>query len=223
MNLTEGLPQGFAVKAYEIEIESGALFWMQLSEKLENAPEEETAEALTGAIKSISRAGAAVPLFALGVDDARRIYDRLVWFMLGGEDVAKRTANTDKRPKERLLSYSADIAAIYAAVMQVYGIDLYATDKKGHDLIETMHWWKFKALLDNLPDGNKLTDFYIRFRSMDLSKLPGKSNADREYYKSVASIKDMVALDRPQAEKRESWLDKRARELKQEKAPTNEG
>ena len=68
-----------------------------------------------------------------------------------------------------------------------------------------------------------MNEFSIRFRSMDLSKLPGKSNADREYYKSVASIKDMVALDRPQAEKRESWLDKRARELKQEKAPTNEG
>lgn len=222
MNLTEGLPYGFAVKSFEIEIEAGTLFWLRTSELLENADEHEASRALSGAIRSISRAGEEIPLYALEVDIVRRILDRLVWFMLGGEDT-KRPPATVKGPKEKLLSYSADIAAIYAAFMQVYKIDLYAKAENDADLIETLHWWKFLALLNNLPEGNRLTDYYMHFRGLDIGKLPSKTDADRKYRQSVSEIKQLVSLGQPQeAEaKTESWLDKRARELKEQKETSN--
>lgn len=222
MNLTEGLPYGFAVKSFEIEIEAGTLFWLRTSELLENADEYEAAQALSGAIRSISRAGVEIPVYALEIDIVRRVLDRLIWFMLGGEDT-KRPPTAMKGPKEKLLSYSADIAAIYAAFMQVYKIDLYTMDASGVDLIETLHWWKFLALLNNLPEGSRLTDYYMHFRGLDIGKLPNKTDADRKYRQSVSEIKQLVSLgQKQQAEaKAESWLDKRARELKAQKETPN--
>lgn len=222
MNLIEGLPTGFAIKSLEIEIVTGTLFWLRTSEWLENADEYEASRALSGAIKSISRAGVEISIYALEVDDARRVLDRLVWFMLGGED-AKRPPATVKGPKEKLLSYSADIAAIYAAFMQVYKIDLYATDANGTDLIETLHWWKFLALLNNLPEGNRLTDYYMHFRGLDIGKLPNKTEADRKYRQSVLEIKQNVGLDMAiiKSPKKSPWEAEMARKLKEQKETPN--
>lgn len=50
---------------------------------------------------------------------------------------------------DRILDYKEDAALIYAAFMQVYGIDLIEQQGK-------LHWSKFQALMNGLPDGTKI-------------------------------------------------------------------
>lgn len=194
MNLYDGLPQGFAVGALAVEIEHGALFWMRLSEKLEAADETKAYYLLEGAIKSIKVGVEEIPPHALSRQQAQSVFERLIWFMRGGKD-AESNAAKSPATGEKLLSYAKDIDAIYAAFLQVYGLDLFV-ENDGQHLIETLHWWKFLALMHNLPEGNRFTDYYLHYRSIDLSKLPAKTEADRKYKQSITEIKQAVSLGR---------------------------
>lgn len=75
--------------------------------------------------------------------------DDLGWVEKAAEFAACRT----ETPKDlgsngpRVFDYIEDGGRIVAAFQQAYGIDL--TDCR-------MHWWRFKALLDNLPEGTAL-------------------------------------------------------------------
>lgn len=78
--------------------------------------------------------------------------------------------------------FSHDAEYIYASFMQAYGIDLIEEQGK-------LHWVKFKALLDGLPDDTKFRQVVdIRMR-----KLPtGKGTADER--KSLMALKKIYAL-----------------------------
>jgi len=78
--------------------------------------------------------------------------------------------------------FTHDAEYIYASFMQAYGIDLIEEQGK-------LHWVKFKALLDGLPDDTKFRQVIdIRMR-----KLPtGKGTADER--KSLLALKKAYAL-----------------------------
>ena len=79
----------------------------------------------------------------------------------------------------RLFDYTEDAARLVAAFQQCYGIDLTECD---------MHWWRFRALLDNLPDGTALGQV-MRFRAY--TKPSQAKDAEHLYY---AKMKRAYAL-----------------------------
>ena len=117
----------------------------------------------------------------------------LVWFY----KCAKELKETDNTSHEKVFDYAKDSGYIFAAFMQVYGLNLYET--------KYMHWWHFKALMDGLPDDTKLNQI-IGYRSIDLNAL---SKNERKRY---AKLKEYYSLD----EKAKSNKGKTLKELEAE-------
>lgn len=61
--------------------------------------------------------------------------------------------------KEKTLDYNVDADLIYAAFIQVYGIDLIEQQGK-------LHWSKFQALMNGLPEGTTLSTI-MGYRAYD--------------------------------------------------------
>lgn len=91
-------------------------------------------------------------------------------FYAGGlsPDIKPKTAGqpAHKRP---LLSFEYDGAFILSGFLEYYGIDLTAAD---------MHWWKFKALLEGLPDSCELKK-RMAYRAVNLSEIKDKNERRR--------------------------------------------
>ena len=81
----------------------------------------------------------------------------------------------DKKPV-KVYDFDYDAHAIYAAFKQQYGIDLRSTD---------MHWYEFRALLDNLTDDTRFVRS-IGFRTMDLGEI--KSDELKKYYTKMKQL-----------------------------------
>lgn len=78
--------------------------------------------------------------------------------------------------------FSHDAEYIYASFMQAYGIDLIEEQGK-------LHWVKFKALLDGLPEDTK----FRQVLDIRLRKLPtGKGSMDEQ--KALIALKKTYAL-----------------------------
>lgn len=74
--------------------------------------------------------------------------DRFIsWFYNGGHELKKRDDNDtgeDMLESRRVYDFEYDFDYIYAAFMELYGIDLMS--------IPYLHWWKFRALFKGLHD-----------------------------------------------------------------------
>lgn len=87
-----------------------------------------------------------------------------------------------KRDGEQLVSFLFDAKYIYAAFMQAYGIDL--IEQQG-----SLHWSKFSALLNALPD-NTLMRQIIDIRKTDLNEIK-----DKDEKKRIKKLKQQFSLD----------------------------
>lgn len=74
--------------------------------------------------------------------------------------------------EERAYSYVYDWGLIYSAFLEQYGIDLIETK---------MHYWKFKALFNNLHDTN--FNKVMQIRQMELGKI--KNVEERAFYQEL--------------------------------------
>ena len=89
-------------------------------------------------------------------------FKALVEFYTAGPAEADRPGSS--RTEELALDYVTDGPAIVAAFQQAYGIDL--TRAK-------LHWWRFKALMSNLPEETQLVKI-IGFRTADPAQFQGE-------------------------------------------------
>lgn len=82
--------------------------------------------------------------------------EQIMWFVSCGEP-----CTADGTAQEPVFDFDADGDAIFAGFLQTYGIDLTETH---------LHWWKFMALLRNLPPE---TEFMrrVELRTLDVSKI----------------------------------------------------
>ncbi|GEP20603.1 Gp15 family bacteriophage protein [Latilactobacillus sakei] len=87
-----------------------------------------------------------------------------------------------KRDGEQLVSFLFDAKYIYAAFMQAYGIDL--IEQQG-----SLHWSKFSALLNALPD-NTLMRQIIDIRKTDLNEIK-----DKDEKKRIKKLKQQFSLE----------------------------
>lgn len=98
------------------------------------------------------------------------------FYTAGPQEVADRPGSS--RTEELALDYVTDGSAIVAAFQQAYGIDLTRA---------RLHWWRFKALMSNLPEETQLVKI-IGFRTADPAQFQG---AERE---RRAELKERFAL-----------------------------
>ena len=98
------------------------------------------------------------------------------WFYNGGREIKKSSNSEEYLESRRVYDFEYDFDYIYAAFMELYGIDL--------AVIPYLHWWKFRALFKGLHDcrmtdimgyrGAKITDDMPKSRQaflMDMQEL----------------------------------------------------
>lgn len=117
-------------------------------------------------------------LYEKPVSDLQRAVDGLLWFYSCGAPSPKQKGGGSGKKASRAYDFEQDAPDIYAAFMQTYGIDLNDT---------ALHWWKFRALLNALPETCKIVKI-MGYRTMDLSDLKGK---ERKFY---AGMKERYRL-----------------------------
>lgn len=119
-------------------------------------------------------------LFVAKIPDPEELKNILHEYMTGW--CMDRTPAEKKKLK--LMDYDVDQWRIFADFMQIYHIDL--------NEIEYMHWWKFQALLWNMPA--KLSSF-MQVISIRSKKIEGKmSNKEK---KAIREAQRIYALDQP--------------------------
>lgn len=94
-------------------------------------------------------------------------FDELLWFYRCGRDAPAETGSGPRPPLA--FDYIIDGPLIAAAFQAAYQIDL--TDPE-----TTIHWWRFQALLQGLPDECRFCRV-IGWRTADLTGLKGKQLA----------------------------------------------
>lgn len=114
--------------------------------------------------------------------DAAKAIDALALFLqckYPEDDTGTKTAQKAEISVP-VFSYSHDAEAIYSDFLRFYGIDLFE--------VKELHWWKFKALLNNLPEDSRFM-WLVRHRSINLAEIEDKKERDR-----IAKIKNSIAL-----------------------------
>jgi hypothetical protein len=102
------------------------------------------------------------------------------WFYLCGEDLKEKENKLQRRKKNiRYYDYNVDAQRIFSAFMQDYKIDL---TKK------FLHWWKFKAMFDNLSENTKFQKV-VGYRCYD-GKEPHLKKL-KNHYKLPASKEEL--------------------------------
>lgn len=127
--------------------------------------------------------------FLCPLEESRRIFDQLyeAYFVPEEEEVPlDRAGNpmpaSKREKKEQSICFVHDAEAIFASFVQAYNIDLVEEQGK-------LHWLKFKALLNGLPDETLLA----RIVDIRTSRLPtGKGSAERR--KEMLELKRRHAL-----------------------------
>ena len=211
MNPLIGLSSTLEAGQISVTVRTDTAFWIWASARF-----SEGENVLHQTIESVFRGGVEVHLLTVTEEELKAIVDLVFGFMRGGADEVPAPT---KPVKERLLDYEKDFDAIYAAFLHSYGIDL-LEETNGKPLVQTMHWWRFLALVNNLPAGSTLVDYYMHYRGMDVSKLPRKTDADKKHVRQIIEIKKQVALDGKRAVKaapKEPAYARKARELLKEK------
>ena len=114
-----------------------------------------------------------------------QLWEFILWFYKCGRESPKvKTKSVRAKKQTAVYSFEHDDGYIFAAFMEVYGIDLVD--------VPYLHWWKFKAMFRSLHDC-KITDI-MGYRSEDTDKAP-------EYRKKfVEDMKRLYALPRSLSE-----------------------
>ena len=96
--------------------------------------------------------------------DAQKAFDALLWFYRAGRK--ERPAEGGAPRPELAFDYIIDGPLIAAAFEAAYGLDLTCPATR-------IHWWRFQALLQGLPDECRFCRV-VGWRTADLSGLKGQ-------------------------------------------------
>ena len=113
-----------------------------------------------------------------GIVVSRALRDAGMELIFGGFQNIEQIVESAIQEDVDVIGLSIHSGAHFAYTQQV--IDL---------LNEKMHWWKFLALFNGLPDGTRLSQI-IEIRGKDIPK-----NADAKYKARLTELKERFALD----------------------------
>lgn len=102
-------------------------------------------------------------------------------------EVVKREIELPKRPparhSQRLVDFNLDGEYIYASFLQAYGIDL--LEEQGR-----LHWKKFIAMFEGLPEGTKIREI-MKIRG---TELPAPTRYNQKQRQHLMELKAYYAL-----------------------------
>lgn len=130
------------------------------------------------------------------IDNLKEAIEDILWFYACGKKKQKVDENKKEGKKNKqIYSYEFDDEYIYSAFMEQYKIDL--------NSIKYLHWWKFKALFNNLNENIQFSKI-MSYRAMDLSKIK-----DKDMKKQYRKLKTLYALPdmRSEEEKESDFAD----------------
>lgn len=130
------------------------------------------------------------------IDNLKEAIEDILWFYACGKKELKVDENKKEGKKNKqIYSYEFDDEYIYSAFMEQYKIDL--------NSIKYLHWWKFKALFNNLNENIQFSKI-MSYRAMDLSKIK-----DKDMKKQYRKLKTLYALPdmRSEEEKESDFAD----------------
>lgn len=128
------------------------------------------------------------------ITDIKKAIDEIVWFYACGKSkkVDNKTENNNNKEKKQIYSYEFDAEYIYSAFLQQYKIDL--------NSIRYMHWWKFKALMENLNEDTQFVKI-MGYRAIDISKIKDKEEKARyKKLKKTYALPDMRTTEQKEAD-----------------------
>ena len=116
------------------------------------------------------------------ITDIPKAIEEMLWFFACGKkkNVDNKIEKNNKKQTKQIYSYEFDAEYIYSAFLQQYKIDL--------NSIKYMHWWKFKALMENLNEDTQFVKI-MGYRAIDISKIKDKEEKTR--YKKLKTIYDL--------------------------------
>lgn len=88
---------------------------------------------------------------------------------------------------QTVLNFSQDSLYIYGSFMDAYGIDLFEEQNN-------LHWWKFIALFEALPDESKIK----QVMSIRAREIPKPDGHNQELIRQIMEQKRCYALEIPQ-------------------------
>jgi len=127
------------------------------------------------------------------ITDIPKAIDEMLWFFACGKkkNVDDKTKKNNKET-EQIYSYEFDAEYIYSAFLQQYKIDL--------NSIQYMHWWKFKALMENLNEDTQFVKI-MGYRAIDISKIKDKEEKARyKKLKKIYALPDMRTTEQKEAD-----------------------
>lgn len=111
--------------------------------------------------------------------DVEGLFRGLIEFYTGEASSQEQTAQEGQGQAVQAYDYDIDQALILAAFQQAYGIDLTTAD---------MHWWRFRALLQGLPDSTRFVTI-VGYRTVDTRDMPKKTAQQYNALKARYAIK----------------------------------
>lgn len=128
------------------------------------------------------------------IKNIKQAINNILWFYSCGkqENDINNNNKSHKENEKQIYSYEFDDEYIYSAFMQQYKIDL--------NNIKYLHWWKFKALINNLNENTQFVKI-MGYRSIDLFKI--KDKEERKYYKKLKkqyALPDMRTAEQKEAD-----------------------
>ena len=111
------------------------------------------------------------------IKDFKTAINNILWFYSGGKELANSNERKNTRNNKQIYNYEFDAEYIYSAFMQEYKIDLQD--------IESLHWWKFKALFNGLTEETQFVKI-MGYRTIDISKI--KNKKEKKRYKELQRL-----------------------------------
>lgn len=128
------------------------------------------------------------------ITDIPKAIDEMLCFFACGKNkiVDNKIEKSNNKEIKQIYSYEFDAEYIYSAFLQQYKIDL--------NSIRYMHWWKFKALMENLNEDTQFVKI-MGYRALDISKIKDKEEKARyKRLKKIYALPDMRTTEQKEAD-----------------------
>lgn len=155
-------------RAYKII--TNARHWIALSENLETANGTDRALLLLNSTQDVD-------IMKEPREYQSRLLERIVWFYTCEYDKCNNYKVKRKRNDNILYRFDIDSGRIFSAFYKTYGIDI---EKE----LDTMHWWKFMALFNDLESESNFKGIYMYYRGYD--------RFSKEYTDAIPEMKTQI-------------------------------
>ena len=198
MFLSDGLTDAFGIGDEIYSIRTDARFWICLSLMLDEACKSEKVGLFFESV--LLKEGQELPTDELEIEMLLKMITD--FYNCSYEKI--NDFEPSKKPHNKAFDYDIDAGRIYSAFYQTYGIDI-------EEKLDTMHWWKFRALFDNLSSETRFMSYFMHYRNYDKTQFEYTSDKKGVLKGKIDEAIKTVSFEAEFELREESPLEKRRR------------